>query len=235
MQVLPRKSSFLRCDESFHQSRSAEFVGSCRWNPPGRCCCHDASHSGSQNHILGLFGIEEGTNGHTVHQIEFVVALTDQIGISFLEEGLFQMAEPTSPRCPATYIFAFFHLVLLLVQFLTRCSLRTNFMSCAAMMRTSSGNEVLVGFQPSRVRALVGRPTVVPLLAGRKYLASTSTSTLPVAVSIPFSSTPRLPSARWCLLLWRPGGKPRTVWYSPVAITKSSGTSCCRMSHMHST
>lgn len=48
---------------------------------------HDASHvSGSQDHILGLFGIEEGANGHTVHQIEFVVALTDQVGISFLKK-----------------------------------------------------------------------------------------------------------------------------------------------------
>ena len=48
---------------------------------------HDASHvSGSQNHIFGLFGIEEGTNSHTIHQIEFVVALTDQVGISFLKK-----------------------------------------------------------------------------------------------------------------------------------------------------
>ena len=46
------------------------------------------------------------------------------------------------------------------------------------MIFTSSSNEVLRGFHPSNVLALVGSPSNCSTSAGRKYLGSTSTSTL---------------------------------------------------------
>ena len=56
------------------------------------------------------------------------------------------------------------------------------------MILTSSSKLVFCGFQPSCVRAFVGSPSSWSTSAGRKYFGSTSTSTLPVFTSIPFSS-----------------------------------------------
>ena len=68
-------------------------------------------------------------------------------------------------------------------------------MSWRTMIRTSSSNEVLHGFQPSNVLALVGSPNNCSTSDGRKYLGSTSTNGLPVSTSIPFSFMPS-PSQR---------------------------------------
>lgn len=68
---------------------------------------HDATHKGGgKEYIFGLFLVEEAAYGNSVEQIEFCVGLADEIGVSFLLK-IFQMAEPTSPRWPATYILAF--------------------------------------------------------------------------------------------------------------------------------
>ena len=119
---------------------------------------------------------------------------------------------------------------------LLKCSFRTNFMSCSAMMCTNSSKLVCCGFQLSNVLALVGSPSNCSTSEGRKYLGSTSTSTLPVWLSMPFSFTPS-PSQRSSMpvSLKASVANSRTVCISPVAITKSSGVSCCRISHIHST
>ena len=62
------------------------------------------------------------------------------------------------------------------------------------------------------------------------------TNDLPVFTSIPFSLTPS-PSQRSSMptSLKAKVANSRTVCISPVAITKSSGMSCCRINHIHST
>ena len=112
----------------------------------------------------------------------------------------------------------------------------TNFISCSTIIRISSLKEVLVGFQPNSVRALVGSPSNCSTSAGRKYFGSISTSTFPVAASMPFSSTP-VPSHLISIPACAKASvqNSRTVCISPVAITKSSGTGCCRIIHIHST
>lgn len=68
---------------------------------------HNATHkSGGKEYIFRLLLIEEAAYSNSVEQIEFFVGLADEIGVSFLLK-IFQMAEPTSPRWPATYILAF--------------------------------------------------------------------------------------------------------------------------------
>lgn len=68
---------------------------------------HNATHKGGgKEYIFGLLLVEEAAYGNSVEQIEFCVGLADEIGVSFLLK-IFQMAEPTSPRWPATYILAF--------------------------------------------------------------------------------------------------------------------------------
>ena len=90
------------------------------------------------------------------------------------------------------------------------------------MIFTSSGKEVLVGFQPSNVRALVGSPNNCSTSAGRKYLGSTSTRTFPSIHQ--YLSHPPSPSQRSSIPTSLKANvvNSRTVWYSPVAITKSS-------------
>lgn len=86
------------------------------------------------------------------------------------------------------------------ISLLLKCSLCTNFMSCSAMMRTNSSKPVCRGFQPNNVLALVGSPSSCSTSEGRKYLGSTSTSTFPVRVSIPFRQCRYPPNAVVCLL-----------------------------------
>ena len=57
-------------------------------------------------------------------------------------------------------------------------------MSWANMILTNSGKLVFVGFQPSKVFALVGSPNNCSTSQGRKYLGSISTRTLPLFTSI---------------------------------------------------
>ena len=69
-----------------------------------------------------------------------------------------------------------------------------------------------------------------------EFLTQNSTNILPVSESIPFSLIPSpshfklIPTSSKAYVQ-----NSRTVLISPVAITKSSGLSCCKINHIHST
>ena len=86
------------------------------------------------------------------------------------------------------------------------------------MIFTSSGKEVLRGFQPSNVLALVGSPNNCSTSAGRKYLGSTATSSLPAFKEFNINSA----RTRWyikltfivssAMLIVSLMGLPRAMW-----------------------
>ena len=86
---------------------------------------------------------------------------------------------------------------------------------------------------PSFFTAFAGFPSRRSTSAGRKYRGSTSTIHSPVDLLYPFSST-QIPFHSISIPT---SANPhsinsRTLYVSPVARTKSSGTSCWSMSHI---
>src|SRR4030095_2424468 len=91
----------------------------------------------------------------------------------------------------------------------------SRFRSASTIIRTSSGKPTS-GVQPSFRRALAGFPQSVFPSAGRKSALSTTTYF--------FQERPTWSNAI--------SQNSRTVWFLPVATTKSSGAPCCRIIHI---